>query len=86
MPRQYYLSPKKTTEELPGSSQATELGRISESDTEITQQTQSVESTSSVVTEEFESKEKNLKIYVVNDEPSFFFYNVTINSTCCNII
>jgi len=51
---------KKKTTELPGSSQATELGRISESDTEIVQQTQSVESTSSVVTEEFESKEKLL--------------------------
>jgi len=54
------VTKKKTTEELPGSSQATELGRISESDTEIVQQTQSVESTSSVVTEEFESKEKLL--------------------------
>ena len=52
---------KKEKKELPGSSEATELGRISESDTEeIAQQTQSVESTSSVTTEKFQSGEKLL--------------------------
>ena len=51
---------KTEKKELPGSSEATELGRISESDTEIVQQTQSVESTSSVTTEKFQSGEKLL--------------------------
>ena len=56
---------KKTDDEtiLPGSSQPQDLGTISYKDTETnltTQQTQSIESTSSVVTETFELEEKLL--------------------------
>ena len=56
---------KKITEEeaLPGSSTPQDLGSISYKDTETnlsTQETQSVESTGSVVTEEFRSEEKIL--------------------------
>ena len=49
--------------QLPGSSEAQDLGRISDDDLENTQavqQTQSIDSTSSVVTETFESVEKIL--------------------------
>ena len=48
---------------LPGSSEAQDLGRISDDDlekTEIVQKTQSIDSTSSVVTENFASEEKIL--------------------------
>ena len=50
---------------LPGSSEPQDLGSISYKDTEtnlITQQTQSVDTTSTVVTEEFSSEEKILPI------------------------
>ena len=50
-------------EVLPGSSQPQELGSISYKDTEtnlLTQQTQSIDSTGTVVTEEFSSEEKLL--------------------------
>ena len=56
-------SSAQTTEKLPGSSEAQDLGRISDEDLEDTlmaQKTQSIESTSSVVTEEFQSEEKIL--------------------------
>ncbi len=49
--------------DLPGSSQPQDLGSISYKDTETslsTQQTQSIESTSTIVTEEFRSEEKLL--------------------------
>jgi tol-pal system protein YbgF len=50
-------------EELPGSSQPQDLGSISYKDTtteEITQQTQSIETTSTVITETFQAEEKIL--------------------------
>ena len=53
----------KTSEVLPGSSQPQELGSISYKDTntnETTQQTQSIDTTASIVTETFQSEEKIL--------------------------
>ena len=53
----------QTTTKLPGSSEAQDLGRISDEDLENTQvvkKTQSIESTSSVVTEKFQNVEKIL--------------------------
>ena len=59
-----FASLKKDSDEiLPGSSQPQDLGAISYKDTETnltTQQTQSVDSTASVVTETFEAEEKIL--------------------------
>ena len=59
-----FASLKKDSDEiLPGSSQPQDLGTISYKDTETnltTQQTQSVDSTASVVTETFEAEEKIL--------------------------
>ncbi len=58
------FKPKKDLDEmLPGSSQPQDLGSVSYEDTktnETTQQTQSIESTASVVTENFQSEEKIL--------------------------
>ena len=56
-------TPDKTNEVLPGSSQPQELGSISYKDTntnETTQQTQSIDTTASIVTETFQSEEKIL--------------------------
>ena len=56
-------TPNKISEVLPGSSQPQELGSISYKDTntnEITQQTQSIDTTASIVTETFQSEEKIL--------------------------
>ncbi len=56
-------TPNKTSEVLPGSSQPQELGSISYKDTntnETTQQTQSIDTTASIVTETFQSEEKLL--------------------------
>jgi len=56
-------TPDKTSEVLPGSSQPQELGSISYKDTntnETTQQTQSINTTASIVTETFQSEEKIL--------------------------
>ena len=56
-------TPDKTNEVLPGSSQPQELGSISYKDTntnETTQQTQSIDTTASIVTETFQSEEKLL--------------------------
>ena len=53
----------KNNDVLPGSSQPQELGSISYKDTntnEITQQTQSIDTTASIVTETFQSEEKIL--------------------------
>ena len=53
----------KTSEVLPGTSQPQELGSISYKDTntnETTQQTQSIDTTASIVTETFQSEEKIL--------------------------
>jgi len=55
--------PKKEEKILPGSSEPQDLGSISYKDTEtnlLTQQTQSIESTGTIVTENFESEEKLL--------------------------
>jgi len=57
------LPKEETTKVLPGSSQPQDLGSISYKDTETkltTQQTQSIESTSAIVTETFQSEEKLL--------------------------
>ena len=54
---------EQTVKKLPGSSEAQDLGRISEQDLEdakMTQQTQSIDSTSSVTTEKFTSDQKIL--------------------------
>ena len=54
---------KKNSEALPGSSQPQDLGSISYKDTatsETTQQTQSIDSTATVVTETFQAEEKIL--------------------------
>jgi len=54
---------KQSENKLPGSSEAQDLGRISDEDlknTQIVQSTQSVESTSTVVTEKYISEEKIL--------------------------
>jgi len=56
-------SKNNTEEELPGSSQPQDLGSISYKDTEtnsLTQQTQSIDTTSTIITETFESEEKLL--------------------------
>ena len=56
-------NPDQTSEVLPGSSQPQELGSISYKDTntnETTQQTQSIDTTASIVTETFQSEEKIL--------------------------
>ena len=56
-------TPDKTNQVLPGSSQPQELGSISYKDTntnETTQQTQSIDTTASIVTETFQSEEKIL--------------------------
>ena len=56
-------TPNKISEVLPGSSQPQELGSISYKDTntnETTQQTQSIDTTASIVTETFQSEEKIL--------------------------
>ena len=56
-------TPDKTNEVLPGSSQPQELGSISYKDTntnETDQQTQSIDTTASIVTETFQSEEKIL--------------------------
>ena len=56
-------TPNKISEVLPGSSQPQELGSISYKDTntnETTQQTQSIDTTASIVTETFQSEEKLL--------------------------
>jgi tol-pal system protein YbgF len=56
-------SSDETNEVLPGSSQPQELGSISYKDTntnETTQQTQSIDTTASIVTETFQSEEKIL--------------------------
>jgi len=58
-----FKSKKKLQENLPGSSQPQDLGSISYKETETTkttQQIQSVDSTSTVVTENFQSEEKIL--------------------------
>ena len=55
--------PKEEEKILPGSSEPQDLGSISYKDTEtnlLTQQTQSIESTGTIVTENFESEEKLL--------------------------
>ena len=57
------LSKEEETKVLPGSSEPQDLGSISYKDTEtnlLTQQTQSIESTGTIVTETFESEEKLL--------------------------
>jgi len=57
------LPKKETKKVLPGSSEPQDLGSISYKDTEtnlLTQQTQSIESTGTIVTETFESEEKLL--------------------------
>ncbi len=57
------LQKEETKKVLPGSSEPQDLGSISYKDTEtnlLTQQTQSIESTGTVVTETFESEEKLL--------------------------
>jgi tol-pal system protein YbgF len=57
------ISKEEKDEALPGSSQPQDLGTISYKDTETnlsTQQTQSIESTGTIVTETFESEEKLL--------------------------
>jgi len=57
------LPKEEITKELPGSSQPQDLGAISYKDTETKstiQQTQSIESTSAIVTETFQSEEKLL--------------------------
>jgi len=57
------ISKKEINENLPGSSQPQDLGAISYKDTEtnlITQQTQSIDSTATIITETFESEEKLL--------------------------
>ena len=56
-------NPDQTSEVLPGSSQPQELGSISYKDTntnKTTQQTQSIDTTASIVTETFQSEEKIL--------------------------
>ena len=56
-------SDTKSTKLLPGSSQPQDLGSISYKDSETkqsTQQTQSIETTTSIITENFESEEKLL--------------------------
>jgi tol-pal system protein YbgF len=58
-----FKSKKKTLEELPGSSQPQDLGSISYKDTENdekTQKIQSVETTSTIVTEKFEAEQNIL--------------------------
>jgi tol-pal system protein YbgF len=57
------ISKKQTKKNLPGSSQPQDLGTISYKDTETnlsTQQTQSIDSTATIITETFESEEKLL--------------------------
>jgi len=57
------LPKEETKKVLPGSSEPQDLGSISYKDTEtnlLTQQTQSIESTGTIVTENFESEEKLL--------------------------
>ena len=57
------LPKEETTKVLPGSSEPQDLGSISYKDTEtnlLTQQTQSVETTGTIITETFESEEKLL--------------------------
>ena len=57
------LETKQEKKLLPGSSEAQDLGRISDDDLEkieVVQKTQSIDSTGSVVTEKFESEEKIL--------------------------
>ena len=62
--KSYHLNKKKKQEKvLPGSSEAQDLGSISYKDTETNetqQQTQSIDTTSTIVTEVFESEEKIL--------------------------
>ena len=57
------LPKEETTKVLPGSSEPQDLGSISYKDTEtnlLTQQTQSIETTGTIITETFESEEKLL--------------------------
>ena len=59
------ISKKKKKENLPGSSQPQDLGSISYKDTETNdtiQKTQSIDSTSTIITEDFQSEEKILPI------------------------
>jgi len=57
------ITKEQSSEELPGSSQPQDLGKISYKDTktnQTTQQTQSIESTGTIITETFQSEEKLL--------------------------
>ena len=71
---QFNIASDKPEEVLPGSSEAQNLGRISDDDlekTQVVQKTQSIETTSTVVTEEFQSAEKILPTGTPSEQYDF---------------